>query len=119
MHRARPRAATPSGCDRISSASAGRCARIPMVSPSWLDSSAPAVQPACPGRSCVADPAIDRDRLVADLTALVRLPSVTGSEEAVATWAAEALGDLGLAVETINPDPATVRADPAWPGEEM
>jgi acetylornithine deacetylase len=29
------------------------------------------------------------------------------------------LGELGLAVEVVSPDPATIRADPAWPGEEM
>src|SRR3954451_20544489 len=46
------------------------------------------------------------------------MPSVTGSEEGVASWAAAALGDLGLEVETLHPDPATVRADPDWPGEE-
>lgn len=63
--------------------------------------------------------AIDRERLVADLTALVRIPSITGSEEAVAAWAAEALRDLGLAVELVEPDPAAIRADPDWPGEEM
>ena len=57
--------------------------------------------------------AIDRDRLVADLTALVRIPSVTGSEEAVAAWAAGALGELGLTVETVRPDPGD---DPGRPG---
>jgi acetylornithine deacetylase len=67
----------------------------------------------------VADPLVDRERLVADLTALVRLPSITGSEEGIVTWAAGALRDLGLAVETVSPDPAGVRADPDWPGEEM
>jgi len=64
-------------------------------------------------------PAIDRDRLVADLQALIRIPSITGSEEAVADWAADALRDLGLTVEIHSPDPATIRADPNWPGEEM
>lgn len=63
--------------------------------------------------------AIDRDRLVADLQSLVRIPSVTGSEEAVADWAAEALRDLGLDVELAQPDPPSIRADPDWPGEEM
>jgi acetylornithine deacetylase len=62
---------------------------------------------------------IDRDRLVDDLRALIRLPSITGSEEAVAAWAADALRELGLAVETIRPELAAIRADPAWPGEEM
>jgi acetylornithine deacetylase len=54
-----------------------------------------------------------------DLVALVRIPSVTGSEEAVATWATDALRALGLAVETVDPSLDDVRADPAWPGEEM
>jgi acetylornithine deacetylase len=68
----------------------------------------------------VADrPPIDADRLIEDLRSLVRIPSITGSEEAVATWAAEALRDLGLHVEVVSPDPAAIRADPDWPGEEM
>ena len=62
---------------------------------------------------------IDRDRLVADLQALVRIPSVTGSEEAVVRWAGDALRGTGMAVEAIDPDLATLRADPSWPGEEM
>ena len=45
-------------------------------------------------------PAVDGKRLVADLTALVRIPSVTGSEEAVgmivnlAYWSDETLTKL-------------------------
>jgi len=67
----------------------------------------------------VTELSIDRDRLVADLQDLIRIPSITGSEEAVASWAADALRDLGLSVELVSPDPAMVRADPDWPGEEM
>jgi acetylornithine deacetylase len=63
--------------------------------------------------------AIDRERMIADLRALVAIPSITGSETAIAAWAADALGELGLAVEVVTPDPATIRADPDWPGEEM
>jgi acetylornithine deacetylase len=62
---------------------------------------------------------IDRERLVEDLRALIRIPSITGSEEPVAEWAAHALRGLGLTVETIRPDLAAIREDPAWPGEEM
>jgi acetylornithine deacetylase len=62
---------------------------------------------------------IDSARLLADLQAMIRIPSITGSEEAVARWAADALRELGLAVETINPALGDVRADPDWPGEEM
>jgi acetylornithine deacetylase len=62
---------------------------------------------------------IDREPLVEDLRALIRIPSVTGSEDAVSDWAAEALRTLGLAVDVIRPDLDTLRSDPAWPGEEM
>lgn len=64
-------------------------------------------------------PEIDVDRLVDDLGTLVRIRSITGSEEVVADWAAGALLDTGLAVEVVRPDLPTLRADPAWPGEEM
>jgi acetylornithine deacetylase len=64
-------------------------------------------------------PVIDTERLVDDLRALVRIPSITGSEERVVEWAAEALRELGLDVELIAPDPARIRADPDWPGQEM
>ena len=72
-----------------------------------------------PGGTDRAAAPIDRERLIADLRDLVRIPSITGSEQAVATWAATALRDAGLAVEEIAADPDTVRADPAWPGQEM
>jgi acetylornithine deacetylase len=63
--------------------------------------------------------AIDTERLVEDLRELIRIPSITGSEEPVASWAAEALRTLGLDVEVVRPDLEALRADPAWPGEEM
>ena len=63
-------------------------------------------------------PAIDRDALVEDLAALIRIPSITGGEEAVAADVAGRLRAAGMAVEELSPDPATIRADPAWPGEE-
>ena len=62
---------------------------------------------------------INRASMIADLQALIRIPSVTGSEAAIATWAAVALRDLGLVVEIVTPDPETIRADLDWPGEEM
>ncbi|MGZ8514989.1 MAG: ArgE/DapE family deacylase [Candidatus Limnocylindrales bacterium] len=67
----------------------------------------------------LAPPSIDRDRLIADLRELIGIPSVTGSEEAVAAWAAEALREVGLAVEEIAANPDAIRDDPAWPGQEM
>ena len=60
--------------------------------------------------------------MVADLRALVRIPRITGSEEAVAAWAADALRELGLAVEVVAAGPggasAPTRTGRArrWPG---
>jgi acetylornithine deacetylase len=64
------------------------------------------------------EPQIDRERLVADLSAIVRIRSITGDESAVAADLAERLEDAGMTVETVSPEPAAIRADPAWPGEE-
>ena len=71
------------------------------------------------GHVPVSEVDVDRDRLAEDLRTLVRIPSVTGSEEVVADWAAGALHELHLTVEVVRPDLETIRADPAWPGEEM
>jgi len=65
----------------------------------------------------VAD--IDRDRLIDDLETLVRIESITGSEENIADWAAGALLELGLRVEVARSDLESLRDAPAWPGEEM
>ena len=61
---------------------------------------------------------VDGEALVRDLVDLIRIPSITGSEEAVASDLARRLEDAGMAVEVVRPDPAGIRADPAWPGEE-
>ena len=58
--------------------------------------------------------------LIDDLRTLVRIPSVTGSEEAISERLLEMLGMIpGMAAGLMNEDPATIRADPDWPGEEM
>ena len=58
--------------------------------------------------------------LIDDLRTLVRIPSVTGSEEAISERLLEMLGMIpGMAAGLMNQDPATIRADPDWPGEEM
>jgi acetylornithine deacetylase len=62
---------------------------------------------------------IDRERMIRDLRAMIRVPSITGSEEAIAAWAADVLAELGLSVERLTPALDAVRSDPAWPGEEM
>ncbi len=62
---------------------------------------------------------VDVEALVADLQALVRIPSVTGTEDALAAQLADRLEALRLAVEVFHPDPAAIRDDPEWPGEEV
>lgn len=61
---------------------------------------------------------IDAAALLDDLVGLIRIPSITGSEEAVAEDAARRLEAIGMRVERLFPDPAAIRADPDWPGEE-
>jgi acetylornithine deacetylase len=63
--------------------------------------------------------AIDTAALRAELADLVRYPSVTGSEDAIAAVLADRLEAAGMAVEIFHPDPAAIRDDPAWPGEEV
>ena len=73
------------------------------------------------GESSLADraaAAVDPAVLREELQAIVRIPSVTGSEEAVQADLATRLAATGMRVETLMPDPAAIRADPAWPGEE-
>jgi acetylornithine deacetylase len=63
--------------------------------------------------------AVDAAAMTADLAALVRMPSVTGDEAAIAGALADRLEALGMTVEVFHPDPAAIREDPAWPGEEV
>ena len=77
-----------------------------------------AIEPAVKAAAAAAAGAVDRTPSATSSAAIVRIPSVTGREEAVAAELAERLGAAGMAVETTFPDPAAIRADPAWPGEE-
>jgi acetylornithine deacetylase len=65
--------------------------------------------------------AIDDDRIVDDLRALVRIPSVDGTaaESDVQRWCAERLSSLGLIVDNWLIDIPTVSADPEFPGMEV
>ena len=63
--------------------------------------------------------AVDVDALTAELVALVRIPSITGHEDEIAAVLADRLEATGHAVEGVPPDPAAIRDDPAWPGEEV
>jgi acetylornithine deacetylase len=74
----------------------------------------PTLSAAARSAAAAVEPAALRE----ELAAIVRIPSVTGGEEAIAEDLAVRAEAAGLAVETLFPDPATIRADPAWPGEE-
>ncbi|HET7830630.1 MAG TPA: ArgE/DapE family deacylase [Candidatus Limnocylindrales bacterium] len=63
--------------------------------------------------------AVDPRSLTADLAVLVRIPSITGAEDDIAGVLADRLEAAGLTVEVFHPDPGDIRADPAWPGEEV
>ena len=61
---------------------------------------------------------IDAAALARDVSALVRVPSVTGDERAVLERAAEIAERLGLRAELKRHDLAALRAHPGHPGEE-
>jgi acetylornithine deacetylase len=63
--------------------------------------------------------AVDGRWAVDALSQLVRTVSITGDEAAVQSLMARLLASVGTTVERIEPDPADVRRDPEWPGEEM
>ena len=61
---------------------------------------------------------IDPAALAADLSALVRIPSLTGDERAALTWLAERAEALGLRAELVEHDLTALRAHPDHPGQE-
>ncbi len=63
--------------------------------------------------------AVDPARVEADLRRLVRIPSITGSEEAIQSEMETLFAELGLAVERIETDPVVFAQDPDYPGSEM
>lgn len=62
--------------------------------------------------------ALDPGRLIADLAALVREPSVTGAEREVVELVAALGHGFGLEAEVVEHDLAALRAHPDAPGEE-
>jgi acetylornithine deacetylase len=62
--------------------------------------------------------ALDVDALLEDAAALVRLPSVTGSERSAVEQFASRARARGLATRVVAHDLAALRADPRYPGEE-
>ena len=63
--------------------------------------------------------AVDGERIVADLRELVRIPSITGSEEAVQSVMERLFAEIGLATERFETDPIAFASDPDFPGAEM
>ena len=65
--------------------------------------------------------AVDDDAILADLTSLVAIPSVDGSdgERDAQLWCANRLAELGLAVDHWPIDVADLARDPAFPGMEV
>lgn len=63
--------------------------------------------------------AVDPALVERDLRTLIRIPSVTGAEDAVQTAVGDLLAGLGLQTRRIETDPATIAADPDFPGSEM
>jgi acetylornithine deacetylase len=67
----------------------------------------------------IAADAIDVERIEADLRTLIRIPSITGSEEAVQAEMERLFREIGLETARIETDPAEFAADPDFPGAEM
>jgi acetylornithine deacetylase len=61
---------------------------------------------------------VDPAAIAADLSALVRIPSVTGDERPALEWLARRAVELGLEAELVEHDLAALRAHPGHPGEE-
>jgi len=62
---------------------------------------------------------VDPEALRRDLRTLIRIPSITGSEDAVQLAVAQLFSEIGLETARIDPDPATIARDPDFPGSEM
>jgi acetylornithine deacetylase len=63
--------------------------------------------------------AIDVGRIQADLRTLIRIPSITGSEEAVQAEMERLFREIGLETARIETNPAAFASDPDFPGAEM
>ena len=61
----------------------------------------------------------ERDWLVKTLAALVRIPSVTGAEDAAQEWMAETLKDLGGDVDVWRVDAEALKTRPGFPGARI
>jgi acetylornithine deacetylase len=66
----------------------------------------------------VSDP-IDRARIEADLRTLIRIRSITGSEEVIQSEIERQFREIGLETTRIETDPVAFASDPDFPGAEM
>ena len=63
--------------------------------------------------------AVDPGRIEENLRELIRIPSITGSEEAVQDAIEALFEEIGLETKRIVTDPVAFAADPDFPGSEM
>ena len=63
--------------------------------------------------------AIDTARIESDLRQLIRVPSITGSEEAIQDEMERLFEEIGLQPKRIVTDPVAFAEDPDFPGSEM
>ena len=63
--------------------------------------------------------AIDTARIESDLRQLIRVPSITGSEEAIQDEMERLFEEIGLQTKRIVTDPVAFAEDPDFPGSEM
>jgi acetylornithine deacetylase len=62
---------------------------------------------------------VDPDQIERDLRGLLRIPSITGSEEAIQDEMTRLFREVGLDTERIETDPVAFARDPDFPGSEM
>jgi acetylornithine deacetylase len=67
----------------------------------------------------VSSSTVDIERIETDLRDLVRIPSITGSEETIQGVMERLFREVGLATERIETDPVAFAFDPDFPGSEM
>ena len=62
---------------------------------------------------------VHRTWLTETLEALVRIPSVTGNEDAAQEWVARTVGELGGEVDRWRVDPQALQTEPDYPGARV
>jgi len=67
----------------------------------------------------VSSSPIDTARIETDLRSLVRIPSITGAEEAIQAEMESLFREIGLETSRIETDPVAFATDPDFPGAEM